>query len=100
MSFYFRKLLQSVSISDLLMTFEAEFVDVTGSMIPVTLLLTPEILCVLNCEEDAQQQAFSILELECSPDSSNNRLLTLYWHDTFHQAIAEVCVYTMSHGEP
>lgn len=72
------------------MSVEAEFIDLTESEVKVDLLLTNELLFVINCEDDAQQQAFSLAELEMSSNNSNPRLLTLHWRDTFQQTATEV----------
>ncbi|XP_060068135.1 intermembrane lipid transfer protein VPS13B-like [Ylistrum balloti] len=86
---YFGKLLQSVSPNDLLISTSATFLDPTGSELSVDLLVTNELLVVMNCEEDCQQQAFSLAELEISQKPGNRNLLTLLWKDRFHQATRE-----------
>ncbi|XP_033726572.1 vacuolar protein sorting-associated protein 13B-like isoform X2 [Pecten maximus] len=84
---YLGKLLQTVPSNDLLTSMSATFLDVSGSEVRVELLITNELLFVMNCEEDCQQQAFSLAELEVK--SGNPNLLTLLWKDHSHQRTGE-----------
>ncbi|KAJ8322323.1 hypothetical protein KUTeg_000794 [Tegillarca granosa] len=72
---YIKKFLHSVPNSDIQMMVKADFIDLTESDVKVDLLLTNELLFVINCEDDAQQQAFSLAELEMS---SNDREIRQY----------------------
>lgn len=82
---YLGKLLQTVSSNDLLTSMPATFLLVNGSEVSVELLITNELLFVMNCEEDCQQQAFSLAELEVSLKPGNPNLLTLLWKDRSRQ---------------
>ena len=81
--FFFRKVLQSIPSCDIVFCGEAGYVEVTDTVSPVTLILTPEILFVINHEDDEQQQAFAVAELECGVKTGDTTLLTIIWRDTF-----------------
>ena len=81
--FFFRKVLQSIPSCDIVFCGEAGYVEVTDTVSPVTLILTPEILFVINHDDDEQQQAFAVAELECGVKTGDTTLLTIIWRDTF-----------------
>ena len=88
---FFRKLLQSIPSCDIVFCGEAGYVDVTDNVAPVTLILTPEILFVINHEDDEQQQAFAVAELECGVKTGDTTLLTIVWRDSFSNQDERVC---------
>lgn len=84
-----------MTFHDLLTSTPAAFIDLTGSEVKVELVITNELLFVMNCEEDAQQQAFSLAELEVSLKPENPHLLTLQWKDRSHQPTGEVNMFVL-----
>ena len=85
-----RKLLQSIPSCDILFSTEAGFVDITDIVKPVTLILTPEILFVISHEDDIQQQAYAVEELECGVKIGETAVLTIIWRDSFTDKLDEV----------
>ncbi|KAK3088608.1 hypothetical protein FSP39_021244 [Pinctada imbricata] len=83
------KLLQSIPNATLLMSVNACFIDLLESEVKVQLLLTNELLVVISVEDDAQQQAFSLAELEILNVTGDSQLLSFELKDS-HQ-IEEAC---------
>ncbi|KAL4227239.1 Vacuolar protein sorting-associated protein 13B [Mactra antiquata] len=79
---YSLKLLQTLPSNDILCCVDAMFINLTDNEEPVTLILTPEVLFVVNHEEDSQQQSFSILELECGVTQGDEPILSIIWRDS------------------
>ena len=91
--FFYRKLLQSIPSSAILFCAEAGFVEVTDILTPVTLILTPEILFVINHDDDVQQQAFAVAELDCGVKMDETAVLTVVWRDSATGKVEEVGKY-------
>lgn len=61
---------------------EADFLDITDSEVKVHLLLTSDLLIVINIEDDSQQQAFSLREIEICNKVTSHQILTILWKDS------------------
>ena len=61
---------------------EADFIDITDSEVKVHLLLTSDLLIVINLEDDCQQQAFSLREVEICSKITSPQILTILWKDS------------------
>ncbi|XP_022258541.1 vacuolar protein sorting-associated protein 13B-like, partial [Limulus polyphemus] len=59
------KVLQGLGRDKVVLCLEATHLNHSGSYISDVLVLTTEVLCVINKEEDTQQQTFAITEVEC-----------------------------------
>ncbi|XP_076348167.1 intermembrane lipid transfer protein VPS13B-like [Tachypleus tridentatus] len=59
------KVLQGLGRDKVVLCVEATHLNHSGSYISDVLVLTSEVLCVINKEEDTQQQTFAITEVEC-----------------------------------
>lgn len=82
-----RKIFTSLSNPELLLAVPAVTFDLTGSEVKVELLLTPDVLVVVNFEEDAQQQALTLSELECRRSyEDDDGKVVLQWRDQFYGA--------------
>lgn len=82
---FFRKMLPN---TELIVAVSAMQEDLLGELVPVVLLLTSDMLIVISCEDDAKQQAFDLLELDCffsKPD-----VLTLRVADAYSNTSIEV----------
>ena len=90
--FFFRKLLQSLPNCELQSSLLANYLDVMDTEVKVELLLTNELLLMIGVDEDSQQQAFSLVELEVKVQPDNPQLLTFIWKDSFHQSAPQVCL--------
>ncbi|KAK3589215.1 hypothetical protein CHS0354_020076 [Potamilus streckersoni] len=78
---YAIKLLQSLPSSSLICCMEAEQLDLMGMRMSVSLILTTDILFVVSHEDDAQQQAFAVAELECFVKSRDPPVMRIIWRD-------------------
>ncbi|KAL3889914.1 hypothetical protein ACJMK2_002232 [Sinanodonta woodiana] len=78
---YAIKLLQSLPTSSVICCMEAEQLDLMGMRISVSLILTEDILFVISHEDDAQQQAFAVAELECFVKSRDPPVMRIVWRD-------------------
>lgn len=67
--------------------------DAADQAVPVILLLTTDILFVLSCEEDGQQQAFTLIQLDCVRRVKEPTLITLVWRDSIQYPIKLVRHY-------
>ncbi|KAH9494462.1 hypothetical protein Btru_020074 [Bulinus truncatus] len=87
---YSVKIFSQLPSPDLLLAAPAVIFDLLGAEVRVVLLLTPEVIVVVNCEEDAQQQALSIPELTCKVDfeESGGGRLVLQWTDQIYGSSA------------
>ena len=56
----------------------------------MTLTLTPEILFVISHDDDVQQQAFAVAELECGVKLGETTVLTIIWRDSYTEKLDEV----------
>ncbi|KAK6186959.1 hypothetical protein SNE40_006214 [Patella caerulea] len=86
---YPMKIFSTLPRTNFLLTVEACHLDMSGSEVMVTLILTSDILFVVNNDEDAQQQAFSLSELECCDNVSDPTLISLLWTDNSYKANVE-----------
>ncbi|XP_041362052.1 vacuolar protein sorting-associated protein 13B-like [Gigantopelta aegis] len=83
------KMLNSLPATELVLAVEATQLDLVGENVKVVLLLTSEILFVVNCEDDAQQQVFAIQELEVTGHPDNNSLISVTWPDHAQAKVKE-----------
>lgn len=92
-----RKIFSSLPATDILLAVDGLHLDLTGLEVEVTLLLTPEILFVVSSEEDSQQQAFAVGELEMTECPSDDTLITIVWNDNYYKTTVEVsCAVNVS----
>ncbi|XP_059174786.1 intermembrane lipid transfer protein VPS13B-like [Physella acuta] len=82
---YSIKIFSSLPSPELLLAVPALTFDLMETEVKVVLLLTPDVLVVVNVEEDAQQQALALTELECKPNYEEGRLI-LQWKDQIYGA--------------
>ena len=80
--FFGSKFLTSLPNSRLWAVVEADFIDITDSEVKVHLLLTSDLLIVINLEDDCQQQAFSLREVEICSKITSPQILTILWKDS------------------
>lgn len=71
----------------------ANYLDIMDSEVKVELLLTNELMLMIGIEDDSQQQAFSLAELEVKVQHDNPQLITFVWRDSFHQDIPQVGLF-------
>jgi hypothetical protein len=90
--FFNRKLLQCLPNCELQYSILANYLDVIDTEVKVELLLTNDLMIMIGVDDDSQQQAFSLVELEVRVQPDNPQLLTLIWKDSFHQDIPQVCI--------
>ena len=83
-------MLNSLPSTELVLAVEATQLDLVGENVKVVLLLTSEILFVVNCEDDAQQQVFAIQELEVTGHPDNKGVIQVTWPDQAHGKVKEV----------
>ncbi|XP_048244061.1 vacuolar protein sorting-associated protein 13B-like isoform X2 [Haliotis rufescens] len=86
---YTQKIFSSLPATDILLAVDGLHLDLTGLEVEVTLLLTPEILFVVSSEEDSQQQAFAVGELEMTECPSDDTLITIVWNDNYYKTTVE-----------
>ena len=80
------------------MTVDANFIDLLESEVKVHLLLTNELLIIISVEEDAQQQAFSLAEIELTNVAGNPELLSFVCMDSIPQNQGcPVCIWYYIH---
>ncbi|XP_055871203.1 intermembrane lipid transfer protein VPS13B-like isoform X3 [Biomphalaria glabrata] len=86
---YLVKNFSQLPTPELLLVAPAVTFDLMEAEVKVVLLLTPDVLVVVNCDEDAQLQALSISELDCKVDfvESGGRLV-LQWVDQVYRSSA------------
>uniref|UniRef100_A0A2C9K5E4 Chorein N-terminal domain-containing protein n=1 Tax=Biomphalaria glabrata TaxID=6526 RepID=A0A2C9K5E4_BIOGL len=86
---YLVKNFSQLPTPELLLVAPAVTFDLMEAEVKVVLLLTPDVLVVVNCDEDAQLQALSISELDCKVDfvESGGRLV-LQWVDQIYRSSA------------
>lgn len=82
---YVRKLLQCLPKCQLQSSLLANYLDVMDTEVKVELLLTNELMIMISIDDDSQQQAFSLVELEVKVEPDNPQLITFVWRDSFHQ---------------
>lgn len=63
--------------------------------VKVELLLTNELMIMISIDDDSQQQAFSLVELEVKVEPDNPQLITFVWRDSFHQDVPQVGMVTV-----
>lgn len=63
--------------------------------VKVELLLTNELMIMISIDDDSQQQAFSLVELEVKVEPDNPQLITFVWRDSFHQDVPQVGIVTV-----
>ncbi|XP_063419366.1 intermembrane lipid transfer protein VPS13B-like [Mytilus trossulus] len=86
---YVRKLLQCLPKCQLQSSLLANYLDVMDTEVKVELLLTNELMIMISIDDDSQQQAFSLVELEIKVESDNPQLITFVWRDSFHQDVPQ-----------
>ncbi|CAC5371338.1 VPS13B [Mytilus coruscus] len=89
---YVRKLLQCLPKCQLQSSLLANYLDVMDTEVKVELLLTNELMIMISIDDDSQQQAFSLVELEVKVEPDNPQLITFVWRDSFHQDMPQVSV--------
>ncbi|XP_052096921.1 intermembrane lipid transfer protein VPS13B-like isoform X1 [Mytilus californianus] len=89
---YVRKLLQCLPKCQLQSSLLANYLDVMDTEVKVELLLTNELMIMISIDDDSQQQAFSLVELEVKVEPDNPQLITFVWRDSFHQDVPQVSV--------
>ncbi|XP_061177950.1 intermembrane lipid transfer protein VPS13B-like [Saccostrea echinata] len=79
---YVIKFLNSLPNAQLWSLVEADLIDITDSEVRVHLLLTRDLLIIINLEDDSQQQAFSLAEIDICNKTTNEQFLTILWKDS------------------
>lgn len=90
---FFRKVLQCLPNCELQSSLLANYLDVMDTEVKVELLLTNELMIMISIDDDSQQQAFSLVELEVKAQEDNPQILTFVWKDSFNQTTPQVCLY-------